>query len=106
MLKTYGRLAALKPNGEFYPQELATLQAYGRLAAAALDSAAALEETRSLATRAEALLALSSALAEIVSTAAHGFRHRRSSLTATRRKAAEHHGSGLRPPRAACLLPV
>ncbi|MDQ1534063.1 MAG: hypothetical protein QOF28_1824, partial [Actinomycetota bacterium] len=65
---TYGRLAALNPDGNFYPQELATLQAYGRLAAAALDSAAALEETRSLATRAEALLALSSALAEIAST--------------------------------------
>ena len=44
------------------------MQAYGRLAAAALDSAAALEETRSQATRAEALLTLSSALAEIAST--------------------------------------
>jgi diguanylate cyclase (GGDEF)-like protein len=65
---TYGRLAALKPDGLFYPQELATLQAYGRLAAAALDSAAALEETRSLANRAEALLALSSALTEIGSS--------------------------------------
>jgi diguanylate cyclase (GGDEF)-like protein len=65
---TYGRLAALNPIGHFYPQELAILQAYGRLAAAALDSAAAHEETRSQATRAEALLALSSALAEIAST--------------------------------------
>ncbi|MEY2461713.1 MAG: hypothetical protein QOG30_3543, partial [Acidimicrobiaceae bacterium] len=65
---TYGRLAALKPDGEFFPQELATLQAYGRLAAAALDSAAALEETQTQATRAEALLALSSALADIAST--------------------------------------
>jgi diguanylate cyclase (GGDEF)-like protein len=66
--RTYGRLAALNPSGEFYPQELATLEAYGRLAAAALDSAAALEETRTQATRAEALLALSSALAEIASS--------------------------------------
>jgi len=65
---TYGRLAAINPIGEFYPQELAILQAYGRLAAAALDSAAALEETRSQATRAEALLTLSSALAEIASS--------------------------------------
>jgi diguanylate cyclase (GGDEF)-like protein len=67
---TYGRLAALNPSGPFYPQELAILQAYGRLAAAALDSAAALEETRNQATRAEALLTLSSALAEIASTEA------------------------------------
>ena len=66
--RTYGRLAALNPGGHFYPQELATLRAYGRLAAAALDAAAALEETRIQATRAEALLALSSALAEIVSS--------------------------------------
>ncbi|MEY2456369.1 MAG: hypothetical protein QOK06_1463, partial [Acidimicrobiaceae bacterium] len=65
---TYGRLAALNPHSEFFPEELVTLQAYGRLATAALDSAAALEETRTQATRAEALLALSSALAEIVST--------------------------------------
>jgi diguanylate cyclase (GGDEF)-like protein len=65
---TYGRLAALNPGGEFYPQELAVLQAYARLAAAALDAAAAHAETRSQATRAEALLTLASALAEIVST--------------------------------------
>jgi len=64
---TYGRLAAINPSGEFFPQELAILQAYGRLAVAALDSAAALEATRSQATRAEALLALSSALAEVAS---------------------------------------
>lgn len=65
---TYGRLAALNPSGEFYPQEVAILESYGRLAAAALDSAAALDETRSQATRAEALLALSTSLAEIAST--------------------------------------
>src|SRR4029077_14438027 len=28
--RTYGRLAALNPTGEFYPQELAILQAYAR----------------------------------------------------------------------------
>ncbi|MFZ6005799.1 MAG: EAL domain-containing protein [Actinomycetota bacterium] len=66
--RTYGRLAALNPSGEFYPQELAILESYGRLAAAALDSAAALDETRSQAKRAEALLALSTSLAEIAST--------------------------------------
>jgi diguanylate cyclase (GGDEF)-like protein len=65
---TYGRLAALNESGGFYGQELATLQAYARLAAAALDAAAALEETRTQATRAEALLTLSSALAETAST--------------------------------------
>jgi len=65
--RSYGRLAALNQGGRFYSQELATLHAYGRLAAAALDSAAALEETRSQATRAEALLALSSALADLAS---------------------------------------
>ncbi len=65
---TYGRLAAINPTDSFFPQELAILEAYGRLAAAALDSAAALEATRNQATRAEALLALSTALAEIAST--------------------------------------
>jgi diguanylate cyclase (GGDEF)-like protein len=63
----YGRLAAVNPNGSFYPQELGILRAYGRLAAAALDSAAAHEETRSQAARAEALLTLAASLAEIVS---------------------------------------
>ncbi|MCU1401257.1 MAG: hypothetical protein JWN62_4366 [Acidimicrobiales bacterium] len=66
--RSYGRLAALKPNGEFYPQELATLRAYGRLAAAALDAAAAHEETRAEAARAQALLTLSIALAEVASS--------------------------------------
>jgi diguanylate cyclase (GGDEF)-like protein len=66
--RSYGRLAALNPDGGFYGQELETLQAYGRLAAAALDSAAALEETRNQARRAEALLDLSTALAETGST--------------------------------------
>ncbi|HWW52746.1 MAG TPA: diguanylate cyclase, partial [Acidimicrobiales bacterium] len=66
--RSYGRFAALSPAGAFYSHELAVLETYGRLAAAALDSAAALEETRSQATRAEALLTLSSALAEITTT--------------------------------------
>jgi diguanylate cyclase (GGDEF)-like protein len=63
---TYGRLAAVNPSGSFYPQELGILRAYGRLAAAALDSAAAHEETRSQAKRAEVLLTLAASLAEIV----------------------------------------
>ncbi|MCU1387280.1 MAG: hypothetical protein JWL72_618 [Ilumatobacteraceae bacterium] len=66
--RNYGRLAALKPNGEFYPQELSTLRAYGRLAAAALDAAAAHEATRDQAARAQALLTLSIALAEVASS--------------------------------------
>jgi diguanylate cyclase (GGDEF)-like protein len=65
---TYGRLAAVNADSGFYGQELATLQAYGRLAAAALDAAAALEETRVQATRAEALLTLATALAETASS--------------------------------------
>ena len=65
---TYGRLAALSLGGTFFPQELTILQAYARLATAALDAAAALEETRSQATRAEALLNLSSALADIAAS--------------------------------------
>ncbi|MGO9875154.1 MAG: diguanylate cyclase domain-containing protein [Acidimicrobiia bacterium] len=65
--RRYGRLAALQHGGRFYPQERASLDAYARLAAAALDSAAALEDARRQAATAEALLTLSSALAAIVS---------------------------------------
>jgi len=60
-VRSYGRLAAVKAEGErFLPQELAIMDAYGRLAAAALDSASALEEAR-------ALLELSMRLSEVVS---------------------------------------
>ena len=37
--RRYGRLAAINPNGVFFPQERVVLEAYARLAAAALDSA-------------------------------------------------------------------
>src|SRR4029077_1096568 len=42
--RRYGRLAAVNPNGVFFPQERVVLQAYARLAAAALDSASALDD--------------------------------------------------------------
>src|SRR3954452_14363792 len=44
--RRYGRLAAMNPIGGFFPQERVVFQAYARLAAAALDSAAAVEEAR------------------------------------------------------------
>jgi diguanylate cyclase (GGDEF)-like protein len=63
--RNYGRLIAfLREGGRFFPQEQASLQTYARLAAAALDSAAALEEARRQAATARTLLELSSALAE------------------------------------------
>jgi diguanylate cyclase (GGDEF)-like protein len=47
--RTYGHLAAVNPDGGgFFPQEHASLQAYGRFAAAALESAIALESTQAL----------------------------------------------------------
>ncbi|MEO8698121.1 MAG: EAL domain-containing protein [Acidimicrobiales bacterium] len=56
--RSYGHLAAVNPMGNgFFPQERASLQAYGRFAAAALDSAIALEA-------AQALLELSNSLAD------------------------------------------
>ncbi|MEO5840359.1 MAG: EAL domain-containing protein [Acidimicrobiales bacterium] len=56
--RSYGHLAAVNTMGNgFFPQERASLQAYGRFAAAALDSAIALEA-------AEALLELSNSLAD------------------------------------------
>jgi diguanylate cyclase (GGDEF)-like protein len=63
--RRYGRLAAVNPTGRFFPQERVVLQAYARLAAAALDSAAAVEEARLQAQSARALLELSNSLAEI-----------------------------------------
>jgi diguanylate cyclase (GGDEF)-like protein len=66
--RRYGRLAAIQLEGHrFFPQESVILQAYARLAAAALDSAAALEEARRQTATAKTLLALSSSLAEVVS---------------------------------------
>ncbi len=66
--RRYGRLAAVNPTGRFFPQERVVLQAYARLAAAALDSAAAVEEARRQAESARALLELSNSLAEIATT--------------------------------------
>jgi diguanylate cyclase (GGDEF)-like protein len=61
----YGRLAAVHPGASFFPQERALLEAFGRLAAAALDSAAAVEEVRRQARASDALLGLASTLAEL-----------------------------------------
>jgi diguanylate cyclase (GGDEF)-like protein len=64
--RDYGRLAAIQPTGErFFSQEHATLEAYGRLAAAALDSATAIEEARRQTTTAKTLLELSVSLGSI-----------------------------------------
>jgi diguanylate cyclase (GGDEF)-like protein len=60
----YGRLAAYDPQGNSF-DDAATLSAYSRLAATALDSASATEETRREAARGRALLELSAALADI-----------------------------------------
>ena len=66
--RRYGRLAALHTaDGRFLPDEQATLDTYAQLAAAALDSAAALEEARRQAATARTLLELSTDLSEIAS---------------------------------------
>jgi diguanylate cyclase (GGDEF)-like protein len=61
----YGRLAAVHPEGRFFPQERTVLEAFGRLVAAALDSAAAVDEVRRQVRTSDALLGLASTLAEI-----------------------------------------
>jgi len=62
----YGRLVALRDEGgHFLAGEQEILEAYGRLAAAALDSAAALDFARREAARSRALLELSTSWAEI-----------------------------------------
>ena len=66
--RSYGRLAAVNPTGRFFPQERVVLQAYARFVAAALDSAAAVEDARRQAQTARALLQLSNSLAEIATT--------------------------------------
>ena len=63
--RRYGRLCAVNNVGRFFPQERVVLQAYGRLVAAALDSATAVEEARAQAQTARALLELSNSLAEL-----------------------------------------
>jgi diguanylate cyclase (GGDEF)-like protein len=66
--RRYGRLAAINPHGRFLPQECVVLEAYARLAAAALDSASALDDARRQARTARALLELSNDLAKLVTT--------------------------------------
>ncbi|MBI2710738.1 MAG: EAL domain-containing protein [Actinobacteria bacterium] len=73
--RRYGWLAAYNPEGiGFYPEERRTLAAYAELAAAALDSATALEDARRQAAVARALLDLGRALARL--TSAHDAAHR------------------------------
>lgn len=65
--RQYGRLAVIDRGGRtFFPNDRVSLDSYARLAASALDSAAALADARLEATTAHALLELSTALAEIV----------------------------------------
>jgi hypothetical protein len=54
----YGSLGAFETTGRFFPQERKILEAYARLAAAALDSATAVENARRDATTARVLLDL------------------------------------------------
>lgn len=65
---TFGRLALLEPGRVFRPHERQSLLSYARLTAAALDSAAALEEARRQAGTARALLHLSTALGQVLTT--------------------------------------
>jgi diguanylate cyclase (GGDEF)-like protein len=65
--RDYGRLAAIhRRGGRFHQQERAILEAYARLAAASLDSASALEESRRQEMASRTLLGLSTSLAEIM----------------------------------------
>jgi diguanylate cyclase (GGDEF)-like protein len=66
----FGRLAAFYPeNYQFLPQERSLLMAYAGHAAAALETASALDESRDRNTTLSALLALGKALAEMSSRA-------------------------------------
>ena len=64
----YGVLAVDERGAIFASHSQGTLETYGQLAAAALDSAAALEDARHQANTAQVLLELSTSLAEMVST--------------------------------------
>ena len=65
----YGHLVAIRADGgSFEPLERSILESYARLAASALDSEAAIAEARQQATTAQALLSLSSSLADLAST--------------------------------------
>jgi diguanylate cyclase (GGDEF)-like protein len=62
----YGHLLAIRPEETtFEPRERSVLDSYARLAASALDSEAGVVEARRQATTAQALLALSGALASL-----------------------------------------
>ncbi len=62
----YGHLVAIRPEtSSFEPRDRTVLDSYARLAAAALDSEAAVVEARRQATTAQALLALSGKLADL-----------------------------------------
>ena len=65
----YGHLVAIRSaGGSFEPLERSILESYARLAACALDSEASIVDARQQATTAQALLALSSSLADLAST--------------------------------------
>jgi diguanylate cyclase (GGDEF)-like protein len=65
----YGYLVAIRPESQsFAPRDRAVLDSYASLAAAALDSEAAVVEARRQATTAQALLALSGKLADLSSS--------------------------------------
>jgi diguanylate cyclase (GGDEF)-like protein len=66
--RSHGILAIDERGGIFTSQSKDTLQTYGQLAAAALDSVRAWEEARHQANTAQILLKLAESLAEIVST--------------------------------------
>jgi diguanylate cyclase (GGDEF)-like protein len=65
----YGHLVAVRSEGvSFEPIERSILESYARLAASALDSETSISEARQQATTAQALLTLSSSLADLAST--------------------------------------
>ncbi len=65
----YGHLVAVRAEGgSFEPLERSILESYARLAASALDSEASVSEACQQATTAQALLTLSSSLADLAST--------------------------------------
>jgi diguanylate cyclase (GGDEF)-like protein len=63
----YGWLVAIRPGGGFLPKEAPRLQAYGSFLAAALDAATAVADAQRQRDTAQALLELSTALAEVTS---------------------------------------
>jgi diguanylate cyclase (GGDEF)-like protein len=71
----YGTLLVVRPqSATFEPHEHPVIESYARLAANALDSAAAIADARQQATTAQALLTLSSSLADLASTEEMVFR--------------------------------